>query len=62
MLNITRYDNDKGGKCAECRKGDTGKPILAFVITGRSYQDRQFMELHEDCLNRRLKSLAGEKG
>jgi len=55
MAFTIRFETD-GSKCAKCGKPSTeAKPLVDLWVTGRSWNDRNFIGLHEDCL---LKAIA----
>jgi hypothetical protein len=50
-----RFETD-GVRCAKCHKQSTeAQPLLDLWVTGRAWRDRNYIEIHEDCL---LKSIA----
>ena len=47
----TQRITDPGDKCDKCHKpASEARPMLAIQVVGRSWHDRQFVQIHFDCL------------
>ena len=55
-LSITKEQSDT---CDKCRKpASEQRPLIHLWTTGRSYDQRNFIQVHKDCL---LKAIAKEE-
>ena len=54
MLRITIYDGTHPDDvCDFCRK-QTGEEVIVLEVSGRSWCDKQSVQVHTKCLNRQL--------